>query len=96
MIENPGKERVLNILHYPKLNALLSISRKHDPEFSDMSFYAVRKWDLNTLTCLGEYVDIVEGRLIPIGDTTSLWGGYIVDVSTMNVDKDNSRTIPIL
>lgn len=46
MIENPGKERVLNILHYPKLNALLSISRKHDPEFSDMSFYAVRKWTL--------------------------------------------------
>ena len=57
-----------------------------------MSFYAIRKWDLKTLTYLGEYVDIVQGSLVPIGDTTALWGGYTIDVSTMNVDKDKEKT----
>ena len=66
-------------MYFSKQDIILSrSSHEEDKEYYDVSFFKIRKWELNTFTCIGEYVGTIDYRIFPMNDDMAIYGDCLI------------------
>ena len=86
VIEDPNIDYFLQILYFPKLDAILSRSSFTDKEFPNLALFKIKKWDMKTFNCLGEFKSNETSYITPFTDDSVLFGQNIFDANKMTVN----------